>query len=546
MRELGNKIRGSIVIKTILTIFVLLVGFSFIVCVIGYSEVTDALLDQYSKGAFRTAAIASHVIDPNKVSEYAQSGGEGEAYEEAFNRLSQICNSSGATFIYVIIPDQSDYKTIKFIFSTMNQNENYTRYEFGYVRETTNEEYEQKYKLLCEENSAGELVVRDQGYIETDPHITAMIPLIDTSGITQGIMCVQLQMDILIEVRNSYVWKVILTTMIVALAIIIVLSLSLNHSILQPVRIISAEASRFARENVKTGDKLTSKIRKSDDIGKLAGSIDQMETQIHSYVENLTHVTAEKERISTELTLASRIQADMLPNIFPAFPERDDFDIFASMKPAREIGGDFYNFFLIDESHLCVFIADVSGKGVPAALFMMASMIVLTDNAMMGRSPSEILESANETICSTNREEMFVTVWLGIIDLKTGIMTAANAGHEYPVIKHPGGDYELIKDVHGFVIGGMNGIKYRNYEIKMEPGTKLFVYTDGVAEATDSSDRLFGTGRMLDAMNADREAGPMSLLGNITNAVDKFVGDAEQFDDITMLCLEYKGNTERL
>ena len=535
---------NNIVFKTIFTLVVLLVVYTLIVCIIGYRDVSLALMNQYEDHAFRTAGVAARFVNPDKIDEYMESGGEGEEYETVWTRLSSICNSSGSTFIYVILPDRSDYKHITFLFSTMNQSRNYTQYEFGYVRETTNEEYEQKYRRICVEKSARELVIRDKGYIETDPHITAMIPLISSDGECKAILCVQYQMDEIVGVRNSYVRKVCLTMAITSLIIIIALSLRLNHSLLKPVRVITAEATRFASENVQAGQKLRSTIRNEDDIGYLAEAIDQMEEQIHDYVSNLTRVTAEKERISTEMSLASRIQKDMLPNIFPAFPGRNDFDIYATMNPAREIGGDFYNFFLIDNTHLCVVIADVSGKGVPAALFMMAATIVLVDNARMGKTPSQVLRSANEAICSTNREEMFVTVWLGILDLETGRLTASNAGHEYPVMKHPGGGFELIRDPHGFVVGGMEDIEYNDYELIMEPGSKLFVYTDGVPEAATRDDRLFGTDRMLEAMNADPDADPVTLLQNVKAAVNDFVADAEQFDDMTMLCLEYKGKTK--
>ena len=247
-------------------------------------------------------------------------------------------------------------------------------------------------------------------------------------------------------------------------------------------------------------------------------------------------------RIESELNLASAIQADMLPNIFPPFPERTEFDIYASMTPAKEVGGDFYDFFLVDEDHLCMVIADVSGKGVPAALFMMASKIILANNAMMGKSPAQILTETNAAICSNNREEMFVTVWLGILEISTGKLTAANAGHEYPVVKHGNGAFELLKDKHGFVIGGMDGVKYQNYELMLEPGSKLFLYTDGVPEATDAQNELFGTDRMLAALNQEPSASPEQVLKNVDSSVKEFVKEAEQFDDLTMLCLEYKGN----
>ncbi len=248
----------------------------------------------------------------------------------------------------------------------------------------------------------------------------------------------------------------------------------------------------------------------------------------------------------TELHTATRIQEAMLPNIFPPFPDRSEFDLYASMEPAREVGGDFYDFFLIDDDHLCMVMADVSGKGVPAALFMMASKIILQSCAMLGGSPAEILTKTNEALCSNNQEKMFVTVWLGILEISTGKLTAANAGHEYPALKQADGVFELIKDKHGFVIGGMEGMKYREYELTLEKGTKLFLYTDGVPEATDTERKMFGTERMLSALNASPEAAPEQLLKNVHQAVDSFVKDAEQFDDLTMLCLEFKGKGETI
>ncbi|MBR3144379.1 MAG: PP2C family protein-serine/threonine phosphatase [Clostridia bacterium] len=263
---------------------------------------------------------------------------------------------------------------------------------------------------------------------------------------------------------------------------------------------------------------------------------------INNQNEEYNRQKVDNMRIDTELTMASAIQADMLPNIYPAFPDRPEFDIYATMNPAREVGGDFYDFFLVDNDHLCMVMADVSGKGVPAALFMMASKIILANNAMMGKSPAQILTDTNNSICSNNRMEMFVTVWLGILEISTGKLTAANAGHEYPAIKHANGDFELYKDKHGFVIGGMSGVKYKEYEINLEPGSKMFLYTDGVPEATDAENKMFGTERMLSALNAESSAEPKKILENIKTTVDGFVNDAEQFDDLTMLCMEYTGN----
>ena len=258
-------------------------------------------------------------------------------------------------------------------------------------------------------------------------------------------------------------------------------------------------------------------------------------------LEEKHKIQSERDRVNSELRMANQIQTGILPHDFPPFPERSEFDLYASMDPAKEVGGDFYDFFMIDDDHLCMVIADVSGKGVPAALFMMNSKVLIKSLASSIESPAEVLERANREICENNQMEMFVTVWLGILELSTGKLTASNAGHEYPVIGHAGSGFELIKDKHGFVIGGMDGMKYRDYELVIEPGDKLFVYTDGVPEATNSNNEMFGTDRMLGALNSDKAASPQQMLKNVSDAVEEFVGDAEKFDDLTMLALEYFG-----
>ena len=248
----------------------------------------------------------------------------------------------------------------------------------------------------------------------------------------------------------------------------------------------------------------------------------------------------------TELTLATQIQTGMLPSIFPAFPNRPEFDIHASMDPAKEVGGDFYDLFLIDEDHLAMVIADVSGKGIPAALFMMSAKILINDHALIGGTPAEILERVNRQVCLNNKAQMFVTVWLGILEISTGKLTTASAGHEYPML-NLNGRYELLKDRHGLAIGAMEEARYKNTEIQLKKGDSLFVYTDGVAEATDENEQLFGTDRTLEALNAmPAGVSQKEVLLAVRNAVDDFVKEAPQFDDLTMLGLTYFGRWEGL
>lgn len=330
------------------------------------------------------------------------------------------------------------------------------------------------------------------------------------------------------------------TTLVLTVLLLILASaaaLSLAGRIVKPIEKMT---KRIA--DIKEGEtfQMEDIYRTKDEIELLAQAFELISAKTKQYIIDITKITKEKERIGTELELARNIQADMLPNIFPPFPDKPDFDIYASMSPAKEVGGDFYDFFLVDDDHLAMVMADVSGKGVPAALFMMMSKILINNFAMMGGSPKEVLEKTNEMICQNNEEEMFVTVWFGILEISTGKITAANAGHEYPIVKQPDGKFELFKDKHGFVIGGMNGMRYKEYEFEIKKGGKLFLYTDGVPEATNANNELFGTDRMLEVLNKDPEIQPAQMLGEMRKAVDEFVGEAPQFDDLTMLGLELK------
>ena len=281
--------------------------------------------------------------------------------------------------------------------------------------------------------------------------------------------------------------------------------------------------------------------RTGDEIEVLAESFAKQSARTALYIEQIQRVTAEKERIGAELDMASRIQGSQLPNLFPPFPDRKEFSLYASMDPAKEVGGDFYDFFMIDEDHMGFVIADVSGKGVPAALLMMVSRVLIKSGLQNGKSPAETLASVNNQLCESNDEEFFVTVWLAVLELSTGNGIAANAGHEHPVLRRAGGKYELQVYRHSLAVGVMKDVPFRQHGFHLNPGDSFFVYTDGVPEATDRKSELYGTGRMLEALNRDADAEPDQVLANLTADINRFVDGAEQFDDITMLGFRYRG-----
>ncbi len=313
----------------------------------------------------------------------------------------------------------------------------------------------------------------------------------------------------------------------------------LSGNIVRPIRLLNKKV-----RNLK-GDRLDFSwdINTGDEVQTLADSFSSMTERMKQYIVDIQTVTAEKERIGAELNVAAKIQADMLPRIFPPYPDREEFDLYATMTPAKEVGGDFYDFFLIDNDHIALVMADVSGKGVPAALFMVIAKTLIKNRAQITKnySPAKILSSVNNQLCEGNEAELFVTVWLAIVQISTGKGIAANAGHEHPALRRADGSYELVHYRHSPAVATMEDIRFSEHEFEMHPGDSLFVYTDGVTEATDSSNELFGEERLVEALNKDPFAGPTELLPNVKSSIDDFVAGAPQFDDITMLALRYNG-----
>ena len=372
---------------------------------------------------------------------------------------------------------------------------------------------------------------------------SAYEPVVNSEGRNVAMVGVDINMDDVMKERQQF----LATMMLFAVALMVVSSvvtvLMMNRMATKPLSMLAKATTGFADDKAgyQQENIINLPINSKDEIGDLYQEIRVMQGRIVEYLNNLTQVTAEKERIGAELNIAAQIQLDMLPRNFPAFPDRHDFDIYARMIPAREVGGDFYDFFMIDDDHLCLVIADVSGKGVPASLFMTITKSLIKSRAQLGEKPAELLYNVNNQLCDGNDAELFVTVWMAIIQLSTGKGVAANAGHEHPVIRRKNGDFELVTYRHSPAVATMEGIRFRQHDFELDPGDTLFVYTDGVPEATNREEELFGTDRMLQALNSCPDDTPKELLRSVRNAIDDFVGDAPQFDDITMMGFYYAG-----
>lgn len=370
---------------------------------------------------------------------------------------------------------------------------------------------------------------------------TAIFPVFDS----QRRVIAYAELDIVLSDLRTAIFHLVLS--IVGLFLVILAAALIMHfyflrkRVIRPIDQLEAAADGVV-DKLKNGEAAQKlEIHTGNEIESLATSFESMTEHLWDYIEENSAITAERERMNAELNLAAGIQLDMLPSVFPAFPDRTEFDLYASMTPAKEVGGDFYDFFLIDENTLALVIADVSGKGVPASLFMMKSMLMIEDLSAQTQSPAAILGSLNNRLCNNNESDMFVTVWLGILDIKTGHLKAANAGHEYPILKQPEGVFVLFKDPHSFVAGGKKNISYKEYEMQLLPGSTLFLYTDGLPEIRNPEEEMFRIDRALETLNEDTGRTPEKLLQDVSETVRGFVQDAEPFDDLTMLCIRYNG-----
>ena len=324
-------------------------------------------------------------------------------------------------------------------------------------------------------------------------------------------------------------YDMIFSNILIFSTLYLLISLMVEKIVVQKLREVNRSLARITAGDLE--EKVS--VRTSLEFAELSDDINRTVDALKGYIDEA------ERRMEKDLKLASAIQESALPKNF-SFP-RSEFEIYALMDPAREVGGDFYDFFFLDIDRMALVIADVSGKSVPGAMFMMQSKATIKNAARSGLSPKQILSRVNDTLCEGNDAEMFVTVWLGIIDLRTGKMRCANAGHEYPILLRAGGSYEVFRDPHGMALAVLEGVPVKEYEMDLNPGDRLFVYTDGIPEAISETEEAYGLERLTDALNGLKDASEEETLRAVLRDVEAFAGRAEQFDDITMLGFAYRG-----
>ena len=388
----------------------------------------------------------------------------------------------------------------------------------------------------------------------TDWLCTACDPIFDpVTGEVAALSCADIDMNAVVRKQQWFWYNSVILIVLLTAAAIAISMLLVEFTAVKPLCLLRHGAVRFTKEDADGSgadaytmdDVMSLDIKNRDEIGELYHKIRDMQISIVKHTEEMTRITAEKEHIKTELDLAANIQLSALPTVTPDILSRGGFDLAVSMKPAKEVGGDFYDFFRLDDNRIVLVIADVSGKGIPAALFMMSAKDRINSRARGGGTPAEILQDVNSQLCENNQTKMFVTVWLGILDLKTGILTACNGGHEEPVLRSGNGGFDYIHDPHGIILGAFSDIQYTDYEVTMRPGDILFVFTDGIPEAIDSERHFYGSENLLRTLNSSGQSDPDSLISAVKSDLAVFTVNTEQFDDQTMLCLRYKGSDER-
>lgn len=533
--------------KAVLGIISMSVIISATAVALSYRTYANTMDEHYMSLATDLAYTASEMVDTEKIQQYVNTLKQDEEYDNQLDILRRIQSANSVDCIYILEMRETETCTIMDTDPEM---------EFGHVDPLVQPMSQEDDSLVYISNTDS------YGWL-----CSAMVWMRDDSGHGYAVMCVDISMNDVMADRMDFLRVVLFAILLAMVAACVILVLLVNRFVVNPINQVARAALQYVSDrrtsegrSVSTGVRRIStgedgeersaisklNIRTGDEIQALSEAIKTMELEINEYIQDLTAVTAEKERIGAELNVATQIQADMLPRIFPAFPEREEFDVYATMNPAKEVGGDFYDFFLVDDDHLAVVIADVSGKGVPAALFMVIAKTLIKNHAQNQEAPGTVFTQTNEQLCEGNDAGLFVTGWMGVLEISTGKFVYVNAGHNPPLLKRAGGTFEWLKSRPGFVLAGMEGVRYRENTLQLEPGDRLYLYTDGVTEATNSREELFGDERLQNALNEYMDLPVEQFLPKIKECIDAFVGGADQFDDITMLALDYqsKGETE--
>ncbi len=538
------KLTSKFIISLVIMALVLSMSISFFSYYVSKSYYEDMYTYRVLNGS-KTIAKMLSVSDVKEI--ISENGDKTEAYERTYALLNDLKKEGEITFLSMVVPqaDRVTFYIDTYVESMGDDINNLIPYGYTatYEESVTSPDQLERYYENWETFRNNEVVERTwvvdniYGY-----NFSSVYPIFDENGVAIAQIQYILDMQSVRDWLNSFLY----TMLAISLGIVLVASFCYFAYIKRAVTTPIARLAKFTREVAKHESFAKTKIElhTGDEIEELGNAFNGMLSALDNHIKNLAVVTEEKQRIGAELDVATRIQASMLPCIFPAFPEREEFEVYATMTPAKEVGGDFYDFFMVDEENLAIVVADVSGKGVPAALFMVIGKTLIKDHTVSGKNLGDVFTEVNTLLCEANNGELFITAFVGVLNLKSGEFRYVNAGHEPPYVSRNGGTFALHKVSAAFVLAGMEGMRYKEGVSHLEPGDKIFLYTDGVVEAEDVCHTFFGKERLQDSLCKASDQSPEAVLAFVKHDIDVFVGNASQFDDITMLCMEYKKSTD--
>ena len=525
-RGLRKKIiAGFLLFEALMIIFV-----SFMV---GYNYYKYRM-DEYESIVYKYLKSAAGFIDGDRIKGYLETGETDEYYDEVLSYLDSTRKVTEIITFCVFVPYEDE---VVYVWMSADG-------ESSYAWLGKSEGYMENGKKTRDETFRKDPVEKVSKYeYEGDTILAGFFPILDSSG--EPVALIDIDLSFPDTVRNIAIFIAVIVIGIIIISLIIgrLLYKYFYYILINPIDTLNNEA-RMMVENLDNDDVTMTRIKSGDELEELYNSFYQMNVDVRRYIKENISIAAEKERIGADLMLASRIQRGMLPGEDEVLQDVKGFSLYASMTPAKEVGGDFYDFYMIDDRHLVLEIADVSDKGAAAALFMAITKTLLKARAGMGGSAKDIITYVDKMVCEKNSEGMFVTTWFAIIDLETGVADVCNAGHDYPAIMKHGQDYVIEKTVHGSPIGFIPDATHRSYELKLEPGDRIFLYTDGVNESKRSDGTRFEFDRLLEVLNANKEISDKELVTVVRDAVNRFAGDEPQFDDMTMLSFTFEGRKE--
>ena len=530
MKKKKRGIKGKMTIAFVAMGVLLLLSVGIGVFSISYRQVSA----QYTERAVNTAKTAALLVNGDSINGFLENGKDAE-YFIIYEALKEVRIALDMTYLYVMAYDYVLNAPV-YIFDIFIEGDDPAM--IGELGQSMSDSESAAFTAAAQAYSEGTILEKTVVSItEFGWLASAYIPIFASDGSVTAVMGADISMNRIINDIILQTLQVMLLTIAIVVIFLFILRYIAGKQILQPVMQLSKHMNGFDPKEGKLRQIVIA--ASSEEFQSISESYNRMIGDIKFYMENLAIVTADRERIATELDVATEIQTSMLPSTFPAFPERSEFDIFAAMYPAREVGGDFYDFFLINDNTLAVVMADVSDKGIPAALFMVIAKTLIKNTSKEGKSPKEVFETVNKLLCENNDTGMFVTAFMGYLDIPSGRFTHVNAGHNPPLIKRAGA-FEYMTVDSGLMLALMEDAPYVQEETKLEAGDMLFLYTDGVTEAMNTEKKLFTAERLSKKLNLYPGCNCGEIITKIKDEIDVFSDGREQADDITMLTLEIK------